>query len=305
MDVGRMAVVADPQGAFFEVWQPKLHIGANLVNGHGLLSWNELHTPDLEGATSFYTELFGWTTSDMDMGGMTYRVISVDGHGNGGLSDDDAAGRAAALARVLRHRRSRGRCAKIAELGGTVVQPPMDIGEGNRSRSRRTRRARASRSMRGTSKTEPRQALLAACGACGITRTSRQPAHRTALACRALRRLRALAARRAARRRRATRRRVAVRSRSGGLAGQAHPQAVEPVAGAAAPRRPRDGQRSRQRRRVRQRRRGGALAQPVSNARFAHELAASGLSAEPEPVDAHPRPARDRPDRRAGRRCRR
>src|SRR5579863_10304413 len=51
MDVGRMAVIADPQGAFFEVWQPKLHIGANLVNGPGLLSWNELHTNDLDGAT--------------------------------------------------------------------------------------------------------------------------------------------------------------------------------------------------------------------------------------------------------------
>src|SRR4030088_467192 len=45
LDVGRMGVVQDPQGAFFLVWQPKTHIGAALVNGIGLLSWNELASP--------------------------------------------------------------------------------------------------------------------------------------------------------------------------------------------------------------------------------------------------------------------
>ena len=41
-DAGRMAVVQDPQGAFFMVWQPKEHIGASLVNAPGALVWNEL-----------------------------------------------------------------------------------------------------------------------------------------------------------------------------------------------------------------------------------------------------------------------
>jgi hypothetical protein len=132
MDVGRMAVIADPQGAFFEVWQPKLHIGANLVNGPGMLSWNELHTNDLDGATSFYTGLFGWTTSDMDMGGDTYRVVSVDGHGNGGISTMLMPGAPPHWLVYLGSEDLEVSAAKISELGGTVVQPPMDIGEGNR-----------------------------------------------------------------------------------------------------------------------------------------------------------------------------
>ena len=44
LDVGRMAVVQDPQGAYFMVWEPKAHIGAALVNAPGALSWNELAT---------------------------------------------------------------------------------------------------------------------------------------------------------------------------------------------------------------------------------------------------------------------
>src|SRR5438270_11492804 len=61
MDVGRMGVVQDPQGAFFLVWQPKSRIGASLVNAPGALSWNELATPDVEASSRFYSELFGWT----------------------------------------------------------------------------------------------------------------------------------------------------------------------------------------------------------------------------------------------------
>src|SRR4051812_41155705 len=32
LDVGRMGVAQDPQGAFFLVWEPRRHIGASLVN---------------------------------------------------------------------------------------------------------------------------------------------------------------------------------------------------------------------------------------------------------------------------------
>ena len=60
MDVGRMAVIQDPQGAFFEVWEPKAHIGASLVNVPGALAWNELASTDLDASAGFYRELFGW-----------------------------------------------------------------------------------------------------------------------------------------------------------------------------------------------------------------------------------------------------
>ena len=113
---GRMAVIQDPQGAFFEIWQPKDHIGAGLVNAPGALCWNELTTPDVDGSSSFYGGLFGWSTSKLDMSGTEYWVISNDGRGNGGMmapmADEQPTGWLvyfgcddidAALARVSEH----------------------------------------------------------------------------------------------------------------------------------------------------------------------------------------------------------
>jgi predicted enzyme related to lactoylglutathione lyase len=61
MDVGRMAVIQDPTGATFEVWEPKLHIGAKILNEPGSLCWSELSTRDTKAAEAFYTQFFGWT----------------------------------------------------------------------------------------------------------------------------------------------------------------------------------------------------------------------------------------------------
>jgi predicted enzyme related to lactoylglutathione lyase len=60
MDAGRMATLQDPAGAVFCVWQPDRSIGAEVVNGPGALSLNQLNTTDPEAAQRFYTELFGW-----------------------------------------------------------------------------------------------------------------------------------------------------------------------------------------------------------------------------------------------------
>ena len=61
MELGRMAVFADPAGAALCVWQPTGHIGAGLVNTPGALTWNDLVTNDAGGAAEFYGGLFGWT----------------------------------------------------------------------------------------------------------------------------------------------------------------------------------------------------------------------------------------------------
>ena len=65
-DVGRMAVIQDPQGAFFEVWEPKAHVGAALVNGPGALCWNELASPDMDASAGFYGELFDWKVEPLE-----------------------------------------------------------------------------------------------------------------------------------------------------------------------------------------------------------------------------------------------
>ncbi len=55
MEVGRMAVLQDPTGAVFSVWQPRQSIGAELVNGDGALTHNQLNTNDPARAQQFYS----------------------------------------------------------------------------------------------------------------------------------------------------------------------------------------------------------------------------------------------------------
>jgi predicted enzyme related to lactoylglutathione lyase len=86
LDVGRMGVVQDPQGAYILVWEPKKHIGAKLVNAPGALSWDELATPDLDASNEFYSQLFGWEIEPVEGMEMPYRMIKTkSGSNNGGM----------------------------------------------------------------------------------------------------------------------------------------------------------------------------------------------------------------------------
>ena len=80
MDVGRMAVVQDPTGAVFQLWEPKKHIGAQILNEPGALCWTELTTSDTKAAETFYTQLFGWTAKHSAPSAvMEYTEFSVNG----------------------------------------------------------------------------------------------------------------------------------------------------------------------------------------------------------------------------------
>jgi uncharacterized protein len=68
LDSGRMAFLADPEGAAFCVWQAKNHKGAKVVNEHGSLNFNGVATRDLEGAKAFYGAVFGWQVLELPAG---------------------------------------------------------------------------------------------------------------------------------------------------------------------------------------------------------------------------------------------
>ena len=68
MDAGRMAVVADPEGAVFCVWEAKENIGAKVVNEHGALNFNGLATRDEQSAAAFYGAVFGWKVLSIPAG---------------------------------------------------------------------------------------------------------------------------------------------------------------------------------------------------------------------------------------------
>lgn len=85
MDQGRMAVLQDPTGAVFNVWEPKAHTGVKVVREPGALCWSELTTRDPAKASAFYTALFGWTGKGSNAGGMEYTEFSVAGQPSIGM----------------------------------------------------------------------------------------------------------------------------------------------------------------------------------------------------------------------------
>jgi predicted enzyme related to lactoylglutathione lyase len=151
MDAGRMAVVADPEGAAFCVWQAKDHRGARIVNEPGSVNFNGLNTRDPEGAKRFYRALFGWEALELGGAGAMWRL---PGYGDfleqsdpglrermaeagapDGFEDvvatlnriaDDQADTPAHWSVTFAVDDADATAERAAELGGQVVVPPFD-----------------------------------------------------------------------------------------------------------------------------------------------------------------------------------
>jgi len=151
MDSGRMAVCADPEGAVFFVWQAKQHMGAGIVNEHGSVNFNGLHTCDVARAKSFYGAVFGWTTIttgpaeqwtlpgygdflERDDPDLRKRVAELGGPK--GFEDvvasinpipADQPDTPAHWSVTFGVNDANAAAAKAAELGGRVIVPPVDM----------------------------------------------------------------------------------------------------------------------------------------------------------------------------------
>jgi predicted enzyme related to lactoylglutathione lyase len=86
-NVGRFAVIADPQGASISVFRPSGPMALHDTTKPGEFCWGELATSDHEAAFRFYSELFGWKKlSDFDMGpGGKYLIYGVGDVRLGGM----------------------------------------------------------------------------------------------------------------------------------------------------------------------------------------------------------------------------
>jgi uncharacterized protein len=83
LDGGRIAVVADPAGAVFGVWQPGAHNGAQLVNEPGAWSMSSLNTPDPDGAKDFYGRVLGWDSETLDLDAAEVTLWRLPGYVGG------------------------------------------------------------------------------------------------------------------------------------------------------------------------------------------------------------------------------
>ena len=65
LDVGRMAIIQDKEGAFLRLWYPLKHAGAEVMHEPGALTWFELATTDPESAADFYQQVLASKSSRM------------------------------------------------------------------------------------------------------------------------------------------------------------------------------------------------------------------------------------------------
>jgi len=139
-NVGRIAMVADPQGAPFYVMKPIPPEGREnepstvfSPGKDGRCSWNELSTSDPVAARRFYGEQFGWTSDEfMDMGDHgEYRFFDHHGVRLGavsGMMNQDQHPHWRYYFRVP----SVSKAKETAEAkGGKVVMGPMEVPGGD------------------------------------------------------------------------------------------------------------------------------------------------------------------------------
>jgi uncharacterized protein len=132
-NVGRFAVLADPQGAVFALFTPGT--GAPPPPpAQGGFSWHELATTDVAAALRFYGELFGWRKGpghDMGPGMGVYQIFEHAGTPVGGMHAHSSANAPAWLSYIHVADASRAVAAAKA-AGGRVFNGPMEVPGGSR-----------------------------------------------------------------------------------------------------------------------------------------------------------------------------
>src|SRR5918995_1878163 len=128
MGTGRMALFQDPTGAVLALWQPGTSIGAEVVNGHGALSLNQLNTSDPEAAQRFYEALLGWRFEHVGTAETPYWGIYNGDRLNGGMSPLPPGTPAPSHWLVyLRVEDIDAAAAQIGSSGGPVMVEPREV----------------------------------------------------------------------------------------------------------------------------------------------------------------------------------
>jgi uncharacterized protein len=130
-DVGRIAMVTDPQGIPFYVMRGASGATSSafgrMTMGH--ISWNELRTPDQAGALAFYGSIFGIVKSGaMPMGEMgDYTFLQHGDVGIGAMMTNPPGGGPPGWGFYFRVPEIESAKNRISRRGGTVTQGPMEV----------------------------------------------------------------------------------------------------------------------------------------------------------------------------------
>jgi predicted enzyme related to lactoylglutathione lyase len=131
-EVGRMAVIGDPQGAVVVLFTPK-QVGSGPMpefGEMGYVSWHELATDDWKKAWNFYEQMFGWKQSTgMDMGEMgIYQIFKIgDGPDVGAMFNRPPQIPVSNWLYYFRVPDLDKAIEKTRKAGGQILNGPMDV----------------------------------------------------------------------------------------------------------------------------------------------------------------------------------
>jgi uncharacterized protein len=135
-NVGRLALVADPQGIPFYVMRGASEESSAAWDrmAMGKCNWNELATTDQAAANAFYADVFGWTYPDkMPMGDMgDYIFVDAAGERIGATMTAQAAGPPPAWQFYFRAPDIEKAAETVKAKGGNVHAGPMEVPGGDR-----------------------------------------------------------------------------------------------------------------------------------------------------------------------------
>ena len=132
-NVGRFAVLTDPQGATFALYTPGPTGGGTPAPSPGVFSWHELATTDVAGALRFYGELFGWTKgSGHDMGAMgVYQIFERFGSMVGGMCNVQGPATPPSWLSYVQVVDSSRAVAAAKAAGGRLLHGPVEVPGGS------------------------------------------------------------------------------------------------------------------------------------------------------------------------------
>ncbi|MCL4865304.1 MAG: VOC family protein [Gemmatimonadales bacterium] len=134
-NIGRIAMVADPQGAEFGLYTPlEVDPGLDAAPVPGQFSWHELNTTDPAAALAFYPALLGWDVmGDFDMGPMgTYHLLGYGGVHRIGITPQPEGVPAPLWLPYAMVPDADAAFATATAHGATTLVPPMEVPGGDR-----------------------------------------------------------------------------------------------------------------------------------------------------------------------------
>ncbi|MCG7210566.1 VOC family protein [Streptomyces arenae] len=120
-DLGTAALVADPQGAVFGVWQAGAHRGFGVRHAPGTFAWAQLYTSDTDAANAFYARLFH---------DALFGAGADPDFGRAPVTEVFAAGMPSQFVVHFRTGDVEAATGAVRQLGGRVQAPPFETSYG-------------------------------------------------------------------------------------------------------------------------------------------------------------------------------